>query len=137
MTPDFLGALITHLAATSAITALVSTRIYGQELPDSEIAAMPRKTLMLRWAGGAGGLYRNLSVWRVDVWHYGETPFEAGVLHRTVHDVLKHLSREVSAGVLLHALEESGGPLPIREPDTHWPVVVQAWLLYAADVGVP
>jgi len=133
-TPDHLAALITYLQAQPAIEALVGARVYGLELPPAELAAMPRQTLMLRWSGGIGGSYRLLSVWRLDVWAYGATPYEAGALHRVAHSVLKHLSREVSGGVLLHSLEEGGGPLPIREPETYWPAVVQAWQLFAGDI---
>jgi hypothetical protein len=132
-TADALVGLKDILLGHAEVSALCEQRVYGGELPQEQAASMPRKAILLRWAGGGGPLYRLLTVWRVDVYCWGETPYEASVLHRTVHACLKHVSHGLVANVMVYSIEESGGPLQLREPDTLWPAVVQSWVITFAD----
>lgn len=137
MIPDILGALLLYLRAQPEITALTNTRIYGIELPASEAQHMPRACLVVRFAGGVGPPYGvALMTPRVDVWHYGSSPSQAQELWRRVYTALNAMSREVQNGTLLHAAQESMGPMSTREPDTDWPVVLESWQILASTVAV-
>jgi hypothetical protein len=137
MLPDAMAALLTFLGQQASITALVETRLFGMELPDTEIAAMPRKAMVLRWAGGLiGSLPEVLHSRRVDVHCYGETPYEAERLHRTVYPILKGCFRQVVGDVMVHNVAEAGGAVPVRDPTFLWPSVVQSWAVIVDDRAV-
>ena len=52
---DPIGALIAYLKTQSNVTDHTSTRIFGQELPRSEVSNMPRKCVVIASAGGVRG----------------------------------------------------------------------------------
>jgi hypothetical protein len=88
---------------------------------------MPRKCVVIVAAGGLQVTHSDSLVNpRFDIWSYGETPYEAGVLDGMVYDVLQAIERRSIAGVLLHSAGLSGGPLGLRDPDTDWPYKVRS-----------
>lgn len=122
---EVLEALIAHLLTVSAVTDLTSTRIFGGELPEAEVASMPRKVLVLRLAGGIEQMRsaRTTRV-RVDVFSYGEGYYQAGRVDRAVADALMDLRRVKAADTLLHAAGY-GGPFQLKEPGHGWRYVAR------------
>ena len=135
MIQDHVTAVQEYLKADSDITALVGTRVFGIELPESETDNMPRKAIVIKQSGGDGSRgYLEHSANRMDVFCYGETPYEARKVRREVYDVLKQLDRTVINSTLVHWVNPSGGPLDLRDPDTQWPVVFESFQVFAAEV---
>ncbi len=127
---DPITALITYLQADSTISSLISTRVFGMELPKAEAVSMPRQCIVINGAGGIGdaSLVTTFRV-RIDFFCYGETPFEAWKVYRTLHTVLEQMVREVSSSTMLYSALHSAGPFPARDQKTDWPVVVDTWLI--------
>jgi len=141
MIQDSIKAIIDILKADAGITTLVGTRVFGLELPQAEAANMPRKAIVIQPSGGAGfGVgerdYIEHSAPRIDVFSYGETPFEAGRVRREVYDVLKQLKRTVINSTLVHWANPAGGPLPLRDPDTDWPLQFESFQVFFAERAV-
>lgn len=137
--PDPLSALITFLKADVDLAALVSTRVFGDELPAGQTTAMPRKCVVVEPSGGTqsiGRAYQNYGDGRFDIKSYGETPFEAARVQLAVYGAMKALRRKTHSGVLLHWAIRSGGPLPLRDPDTDWPSRFESYQVLAAEVSV-
>jgi len=135
---DLVGSLINILGSDSSVAALVGTqpndRIYGLELDVDESANMPRKSIVLNLAGGEGRHdYSDYSVKRIDVFSYGETPFEANKLYRTVFSVMKHVKRENSSSVLVHRCSLESGGVFMRDPDTDWSLILSTWSVMYGD----
>lgn len=137
---DPLKALLVFLQSDTIVRGLVDDRVYGEELPRPETNFMPRKVLIVKPAGIGisveAGSYSQLTSGRYDVWSYGETPYEARQLQLASYSRLKGLQRQVVAGVLLHGAERVGGPLPIRDPITFWPIHVESFQVLASDIVV-
>ena len=148
MQTDVIGAIVTLLSGESSVKALADDRIFGGFVPlqlqsrwqdkqaDGGKDAGGRVPLSIRVTPTGGrplGGYVGLQRMRVDVVFYGPTPREADRLRRTVHPVLKNLQRRVVDGVLLHAIEEEGGPVLGRESDTNWPFLLTSWLVLASE----
>lgn len=129
----FVG-LVNLLKADAEIVALVGTRVFGYRLPASEAGSLPRKTIVIRPAGGPGarGFVKHRFI-RVDVFCYGETEFEADELCREVHDTLKQLPRTKAASALINNVDNEAGPIYMVDPDTDWPVVWESWLVATAE----
>lgn len=133
-TADPIAAILTYLKADPDVTALATTRIFGAELPQTLAGVMPKQAIVVRYAGGFGLFQQQLvSSWRIDVWAYGETPHQASLLSRTVHGRLKTFTPQMIDGIKIYTIQESAGPISIREPDTTWPAVISSWLIYFAD----
>jgi hypothetical protein len=133
-----LEALLALLAADSDTSAQISGRAYVAELPPAQTVSMPRNAIVLKLSGGpADGSYLNYGQTRVDVWNYGSTPFEATKTQRASHACLKAICRAFQNNVLIHGATRSSGPISFRTPDTDWPVVVESWLVSAAETTVP
>lgn len=138
MSADIIAGLVTFLKADAPLTALVGARVFGLELPASEAKSMPRPTVVLQASGGSTlveGSYVEHTAQRIDVFSYGETPFEAERVRRAVFDALKALQREVSAGVLIHWCDPAGGYANIRDPDTKWPINFQSFQAFHAETA--
>lgn len=134
---DIMGAIRDWLAAQSAISALVSTRLYGNSIPRSVIEAedtfTPSKMLVVRQAGGLGRADRQaLDQQSFNILCYGETDLEADKVRRQVWDAFRTLSRVRQGGVLIHHVNPTGGPVPSRDPDIVWPIVSQSFTALAA-----
>lgn len=134
-------AVIDILKADSSITALVSTRVFGIELPQDEAKNMPRKAIVIQPSGGGtfpvgSNDFVEHSTLRFDAFCYGETPFEAEKVRREVYDVLKQLKRTVINTVLIHWINSAGGLISLRDPETHWPVMFQSHQMFFAERAV-
>lgn len=130
---DVLTALITYLGTQSGVTDLVSTRIYGGELPKADVAEMPRKAIVLRSAGGIEE-FRTARIQdqRIDVFSYGDGYFEAGQVDRAVADALMAIRRNASESTLLHSAGY-GGAFQLKEPDTGWRYVLRTATIKAGE----
>ncbi len=128
---DAKGALIAHLKTDSALSALVGTRIYGDELPRTDTDSMPRKAVVLTPSGGGSPPYAQatlrLEVQRIDVFCYGETLFQANAVRRAVHGALRAMQRVTISSVLLHWARPAGGSITGRDPVTEWAVIWASW----------
>ena len=136
--PDVIAALVQLLKNDAGVAAQVDVRVFGDELPRDEVAAMPRRGVIVRLSGGVEiqGGYVELTAERIDVISWGETPHRAAQVSLAVRAALKRLRRQVvdvgGTGVLVHSAEEAGGRLSIRDAETDWPAVTQAFqILYA------
>lgn len=138
--PDPVTAIVAFLRADAEVSALVGTRVFGGELPDAESVSMPRKAAVVSAIGSPAGVgTRSLveaGTVRMDVRSYGETPYEAIRVHWAVYEALKHMSRTVQDGTLLHDAVIEGGPLSLRDPDTDWPFALGSYRVLAAEVAV-
>ena len=132
---DIMTALITYLGDQAAIAALVSARIYGGELPESEVANMPRKLIVLRYAGGnEESRTARIQKQRVDILSYGEDYFEAGRVDRAVADALIAIQRTESENTLLHAAGYAGS-FQLKEPDTGWRYLARTATITAGETA--
>lgn len=137
MIADALEGLLAALNADADVAALTSGRVYAMSLPRDEAGAQPRKALVIQPSGGAvaastGGTAPVQSM-RVDIRCHGETLFEAERVRRAAHQVLRRLSRQVAANVLLHSANPAGGPTVLRDPDADWPIINAPWQLLADE----
>ena len=133
--PDIVAAVVAVLRADAAVD---SDRIYYAELPHSEHAKMPRKNVVVRKAGGfASDLARvRYQHQRIDVFCYGETPFEAAELELAVYDALKQMVPHTVGTCRIWDAEVSSGAVDLREQDTQWPLVFRSYVIAAAEVAV-
>lgn len=144
-----LVALATLDAAVGGVRELAGERIYGEELPREYATpgVAPLYALVFR-DSGSGALreehFAYASQYRIDVWSYGPTPFEAARLRRRIQGLLKQMNRTVvtvGAGaeavkVLLHSAIRTAGPITFRDPVTDWPIQVLTFEIAAADLAV-
>jgi hypothetical protein len=133
---DPIAALVAWLKVDAALAALLDGRIFGGELPREQIASMPRPALVLRPAGGGllGRAFQDFGDVRVDVECYGAVSRQAWEVNLAAYQALKHLSRVVSAGVLLHWAQPSSKGVLARDPSTDWPVCLASYQVLAAEV---
>ena len=125
--PNPRAALISYLMSDSGVTALASTRIFG-ELPGSENQYMPRACLVLTetGSGSLGPGARSYVPWgvtRMDIRAYGSTPYEASQLYHAMNVAVKQMARTVAASTVLQDAIVSAGPRSGRDPDVDWPFV--------------
>lgn len=134
---DGIGALITYLTAQSAISTLLGTRVFGLEVPASEADDMPRKAIVINNAGGIGEA-SSIDVYqhRFDFICYGETPFEAYEVWRTLRTELRDMERNVTSSTFLYNAVHSAGPFSFRDQPTTWPVTIDTWLVMIQDTIV-
>ena len=128
-------ALVAFFEADSTVNTLTGGRIYGAESPVEEAINQPRYMLVFRWRGGIPQGYVALSVPRVDIECYGETPYQAQVLHLAVQDALQKLARKVHNNTLLHIGNQTAGPSQTRDFETHWPLVWSSWNIWVGEVS--
>lgn len=128
---DGIGALIAYLKADATISALLSTRVYGLELPEADAESMPRKAIVINAAGGIDeSSFIEAFKLRLDFFCYGETPFEAWEVYRTLQTVLKQMDRNVISSTLLFSVIHSAGPFSSRDQRTEWPVIIDTWISF-------
>ena len=130
---DVITALITYLGTQSGVTDLVGTRIYGGELPEDDVAEMPRKAVILRSAGGIEE-FRTARIQdqRIDVFSYGDGYIEAGQVDRAVADALIAIRRNEVESTILHSAGY-GGAFQLKEPDTGWHYIVRTATIKAGE----
>ncbi len=134
---DAVGAMVAYLKAQSAISTLLSTRVYGLELPEADAVSMPRKAIVVNTAGGIGEA-SELDVFqhRLDFMCYGETPFEAYEVWRTLRTELRDMTKNVTSSTTLYNAIHSAGCFSFRDTPTNWPVTVDTWLVRIQDTVV-
>jgi hypothetical protein len=141
---DVLQATIDLLKADAGVQALVTNgepagatyRVYGQELPQDQVASMPRHAVVLRRVPGIGGAKGTVRLEEgvLAAACYGETFADAEELRGAVRDCLRNMTRRIVSETLLHSFEPATAPTPQREPDTKWPVIVEDWTFLASEV---
>ena len=140
MIPDPISGLAAFLKADAAVAALVGTRVFGLELPRTETDFMPRQAVVLNAAGGGSvgpGANDRVEIQRVrvDVFCYGETPFEAAALRLTVHEAVKQMTTNIKNNMVLHDAVLSGGPIALRDRETNWPISMESWIVTASELA--
>ncbi|KPM23027.1 hypothetical protein AAJ72_08880 [Citromicrobium sp. RCC1885] len=102
----------------------IGGRVFAGELPADETAAMPRGAIVLKSSGGVSLTAESENdhdTQRIDLFTFGATPREAGVLMRIAARGLRRLKRGIYGGVLIHWVNPAGGSAQGREPGTEWP----------------
>jgi len=135
------AAIVSALLDETSITALTGEWVFAPELPQGKAQEMPRHCVVVRGAGGGsiGPGARSRLPWRVvrlNVMSYGRTPNDADDLDATVLAYMTDLDRLVDTenDTILHDAVVSGGPLPLRDPDTSWPYVLSVYDLSASPL---
>lgn len=139
---DARAAIIAILKADTDTSALVGTRVYGDEVPASETANwtgpnQARKSVVVAPAGGTPPTYTTatlpLEAQRLDVFCYGETLFQAERVRRAVYGALKAIERDKQGDVLVHWCRPAGGAAQGRDPDGDWPMKWNSWQVLADE----
>jgi len=140
MIVDPVAGLLAVLTGDADVTNLVGSRLYGVRLPDDEAAGQPRKALVIAYGGGATPSYASgsapFNAFRVDLRCYGETHYEADRVLRTAGDVMRRLGRGVHSDAVLHWAQPAGGPQPLFDAQTDWPVMVRSYQVFADERSV-
>ncbi len=139
MSENIASALRLFLLADDDVSELVGARVFAVELPPAEAASMPRQCIVIKPSGGPAfqpGSYIDHAYQTVDVFSYGETPFEADKLRDAVNDALRLLRRNVANTTLIHWVQPAGGWASNRDPDADWPMGFQSFqAFYALDAA--
>ena len=101
---------------------------------------MPRKAVILRYAGrgnspvGHNDYVRHNSI-RLDVWHYGETFYQADRVKREVHQTMKTIGMPPvnQSSVRVHSASDVAGPISLQDPDTAWPIIVDTYSVFYSE----
>ncbi len=132
-------ALRTFLLADAGVSALVGTRVFVIELPPAQAVSMPRQCIVIKPSGGPAfqpGSYIDHAYQTLDVFSYGETPFEADEVRDAVTDALRLLRRDLTGTTLIHWVQPAGGWASNRDPDADWPYGLQSFqAFYALDAA--
>ncbi len=137
--PNPIVAIVTFLKADATLAALVGTKVFGAELPNTETENMPQLCVVVSPAGGSGpGSNSNLSFMslRLDLKCYGTTPLTAWSVYLAVRDALKGLEGSVKDTVLLYDASIEGGPINLRDADLEWPLVLGTFNLRVSETAV-
>jgi len=119
------------LAASSAITDLVNTRIYAIRVPRDLAQLDPQKCIVFQITGGASDDETPVQQPIIDVRCYSSTSAGARVLYDAVRTRLTALNNEVvtvstKSYLCFDAVEEMDGWDEV-DPDTDWSVVIGSW----------
>lgn len=134
---DGVGALITYLQAQSDISSLLSTRVFGQEVPKEQASGQPRKAIVIADAGGIRAAdYSDINNMRLDFFCYGETTYQAKLVWRTLVPILTALERNVTDSTILFNAIHSAGPFPQRSAQVEWPLIIDTWLIKMEETVV-
>lgn len=138
---DPVVATILALKYLPRVVSVVQERVYGGEVPDEETTRMPRTLIVVKPAGTpalapGSNDYIAASVRRIDVMCYAKTFNAAGDLANRVAADLKPWRRQTIGDHLVFWFKHSSGPIPMRDPDGDWPVVVVTMLIMLADERV-
>lgn len=118
--PDPIADIRALLAADVGVSALVGTRVFHSELPESQSANMPRQAVVVAQAGGPGRpkTLKTRSI-RLDTICYGATLYESLQLHHVVREALETLARTSGS---VKSVETVTDGLNGRDPVKQWPV---------------
>lgn len=121
--PDPVNAVMAILAASSDVTALTSTRIYGEALPASQAGATPPVALVVQPAGGRAALAGpELRKPRIDVRAYGPTRTQARAAANAAYGALDWPPMvSISSASRVYAVEPETDILSSVEPGSNWP----------------
>jgi hypothetical protein len=134
---DVVAALIDLLEADTTVDTLTSGRIYGNTMNGQVVAQMPAKCVIISHAPGREkNSYVQIAGPGVEVYAHGESFYEAGRVDRAVYDVLEAVDRKTINGVLIHGVAVSGGPNPIKHPETGWPIMMRAYRVSVSEIEV-
>tara|TARA_Y100000310_G_scaffold340684_2_gene437327 strand:+ start:4494 stop:4901 length:408 start_codon:yes stop_codon:yes gene_type:complete len=132
---DVAEAMITHLKTVSAITDLTSTRIWGGDLPETEVENMPRQNLVVRESGGPEEFRTaRIQQQRLDFFSYGEGYYQAGQVDRAVADALIAIARTVANSTLMHSAGY-GGAMHLKLSDSGWEYVLRSALIMVGETS--
>ena len=143
--PDPLVALVAFLKADGPVSSLAADRVFGDEIPQDQVDVVSdgqtiQQTVVIRRSGSAGSVGDNsrirFSKPRVDVFSYGETPYQAGVLDLAVFDALKQMVPNTQGVCRLYDASLLTGPITSREQDTQWPLVFRSYAVATAEQAV-
>jgi hypothetical protein len=124
----------------SALVAYLETEldsdvaVYGTEMPEADASEMPRKAVVVSFAGGMperGPVNRP----RVDIVCYGATPLESQTVFLAAQSAMGSLDRGAHGAALLYDAVQDGGPSSMRQPDTRWPVTWGSFLIQASKTS--
>ncbi len=134
---DLGTAIVAILKADTDTAAEVGTRVFGDEMPRSEVDDEPRKTVVVVTTGGVIPPYAAgtvpLEVQRLDIWCYGKNMLEADGVRRAVFGAMRGINRTLAAGVLVHWARPAGGAAQGRDPDGDWPYKWNSWQVMADE----
>jgi hypothetical protein len=135
---DPIEALVAFLKADAGVSAIAGTRVFGAELPRSEVDNMPRAAVVVKPAGGGllGIRDQEYGDIRVDVDCWGATPRDGWMLYLAANAALKQLSHEEWTSVMLRSATPSGRGITARDPDTDWPVTMSSWQVLTHETEV-
>ena len=139
MSENIASALRVFLLADAGVSALVGARVFAVELPKAEAALMPRQCIVIKPSGGPSfepGSYIPHEYQTLDVFSYGETPFEADGVRDAVNNSFRLLRRGRTGETLIHWVQPAGGWASNRDPDADWPYGFQSYqAFYALDAA--
>ena len=129
--------VIAIMKADPALNTLVSGRIYGAELPESENGNMPEKAIVIALSGGIedSGTIEIMKS-RVDVYCYGETFYQAGIVDAQVYELLKYAHRETISNMLIHEIAVSGGAIQLKESKSEAPIMWRSYVVTASEITI-
>lgn len=135
---DPVAACQTLLLADTATFALVSTRVYGGEIPADAVAEMPQASVLLNPAGGPrnpGGGFQQFGAMRLDTLCYGATPNQAWQVYLAVYQALKQARSQDVDGMLLHSIDVLSKGALGTDPISQWPVCLASFVVLAAETA--
>ncbi len=130
---DVIAALVTILTAELDPAA---DGVFGVELPETAVARMPIRALLIQPAGGVSltaGSDADVETLRIDLKAFAATPFEANELRRRAARILRRIRRRVEGGVLVHWADTAGGFFAARERDGLWPQSFQSFQVFYSE----
>jgi len=135
---DPIAGVVAFLEADSAVTALVSTRVFGGELPAAEAESMPRAAIVVTPAGGGliGRAYQSYGDTRVALTCYGANRRDSYQVYLAAAAALKQLRHAEHGDCLLMWARASAGGSTTTDPDTDWPVTLASWQVLASEQAV-
>ena len=137
--PAPIAALIEYLMADPLIAAEVAGRVYGVRVPGSEISTMPRASVLITLAGGAGfGQGEKLYYQNFDVRTFGASALEADLVQTMCRLALGKLRpfKSVQANCLLYSAEMLNGANLLFDPELAWPGEFTTWAIAYKHTGV-
>lgn len=128
--------LVTATVAVAVDAGIADGRVFGTRLPRDEHDHMPRQCAVMRAAGGGTATRHRMpaGVQRVDIRHYGATPWEAAKVEQAMASLL-HYWRPGKVDVdgepvLVRSFVQAGGINELVDPDTHWPYALTVWQVF-------
>lgn len=134
---DPIAAIRTILLDDTTVAGLVSTRVYGGEIPDAQVKNMEETCIVIKGAGGPanpGGGYQQYGKHRLDIVCYGASLNESWGVYLAAYAALKAIRRIVSEHVLVHSADVSAKGTTARDPIKLWPTTYSSWLVLIAEI---